>query len=61
MHVCRAHHHLETEVGRIVHDNFGLSEVEVTDEVSDSEASIVFAQAENRLHAIKAFLVATLG
>ena len=61
MHCLPAYHNLETEVGRMVHENFGLSELEVTDEVFESEASIVFPQAENRMHTIKAVLVATLG
>ncbi len=60
MHCLPAMHNLETELGRQVHDKFGLSEVEVTDEVFESEASVVFTQAENRLHTIKAVLVATL-
>jgi ornithine carbamoyltransferase len=60
MHCLPAFHNLETEVGREVHQKYGLSEIEVTDEVFESEASIVFTQAENRLHTIKAVLVATL-
>jgi ornithine carbamoyltransferase len=60
MHCLPAMHNLDTEVGRAVHQKFGLSEVEVTDEVFESEASVVFTQAENRLHTIKAVLVATL-
>lgn len=60
MHCLPALHNLETEVGRQLHEKFGLSELEVTDEVFKSEASIVFTQAENRLHTIKAVLVATL-
>jgi len=44
---------LETETARQVHTKFGLSELEVIDEVFESEASIVFSQAENRMHAIK--------
>lgn len=61
MHCLPAFHNLETEMGRTVHAQFGLSELEVTDEVFESEASIVFSQAENRMHTIKAVLVATLG
>ena len=53
-------HNTETELGRQIHEQFGLSELEVTDEVFESEASIVFTQAENRMHTIKAVLVATL-
>lgn len=61
MHCLPAFHNLETEVGREVHEKFGLQELEVTEEVFESPASIVFNQAENRLHTIKAVLVATLG
>jgi len=43
-----------------VHAQFGLNEIEVTDEVFESDASVVFTQAENRMHTIKAVLVATL-
>ena len=60
MHCLPAFHNLETEVGREVHEQYGLKEIEVTDEVFESEASIVFSRAENRLHTIKAVLVATL-
>lgn len=61
MHCLPAFHNLETEVGREIHEKFGLQELEVTEEVFESAASIVFDQAENRLHTIKAVLVATLG
>jgi len=61
MHCLPAFHNLDTEVGREVHAQFGLNEIEVTDEVFESDASIVFTQAENRMHTIKAVLVATLG
>jgi ornithine carbamoyltransferase len=61
MHCLPAFHDLHTEVGRQVHERFGLDAMEVTDEVFESEASIVFTQAENRMHTIKAVLVATLG
>ena len=60
MHCLPAFHNLETEVGRQVHERYGLKEIEVTDEVFESDASIVFTQAENRMHTIKAVLVATL-
>ncbi len=60
MHCLPAFHNLDTEVGRLVHQKYGLTEIEVTDEVFESDASIVFTQAENRLHTIKAVLVATL-
>ena len=61
MHCLPAMHNLETAIGREVHDKFGLTALEVTDEVFESDASIVFTQAENRMHTIKAVLVATLG
>lgn len=60
MHCLPAFHNLETEVGRDIHNRFGVDHMEVSDEVFESEASIVFSQAENRLHTIKAVLVATL-
>jgi ornithine carbamoyltransferase len=60
MHCLPSFHNLDTEVGRQIHERYGLAEVEVTDEVFESEASIVFTQAENRMHTIKAVLVATL-
>ncbi|MDQ2823101.1 MAG: ornithine carbamoyltransferase [Pseudomonadota bacterium] len=60
MHCLPAYHNLETEIGRQIHERFGLTEVEVTDAVFESDASIVFSQAENRMHTIKAVLVATL-
>ena len=60
MHCLPAFHDLETSVGRDLHDAFGLEGVEVTHDVFESEASIVFDQAENRMHTIKAILVATL-
>ena len=60
MHCLPAFHNLDTEVARQVHERYGLSELEVTDAVFESDASIVFTQAENRMHTIKAVLVATL-
>ena len=60
MHCLPAFHDLETEVGRKMFDRHGLTSMEVTDEVFESPASIVFDQAENRMHTIKAVLVATL-
>ncbi len=59
MHCLPAFHDLETSTARLVHDITGMRELEVSDEVFESEASIVFEQAENRLHTIKAVLVAT--
>jgi ornithine carbamoyltransferase len=61
MHCLPALHNTETEVGRQLHDKWGLTALEVTDEVFESPASIVFDQAENRLHTIKAAMVATIG
>lgn len=61
MHCLPAYHNLETKVGRDVNAKFGLDAVEVTEEVFESESSIVFDEAENRMHTIKAVMVATLG
>lgn len=61
MHCLPAFHNTDTTVGRDIHDKFGLDALEVTEEVFESPASIVFDQAENRMHTIKAVLVATLG
>lgn len=61
MHCLPALHDRETGLGRQVYDRRGLSALEVTDEVFDSPASVVFDQAENRMHTIKALMIATLG
>jgi ornithine carbamoyltransferase len=61
MHCLPAVHDTTTDLGRRINDRFGLVGVEVTDEVFTSPASIVFAQAENRMHTIKALLVSALG
>ena len=61
MHCLPAFHNRDTKVGEQIYQQFGLDALEVTDEVFESEHSIVFDQAENRLHTIKAVLVATLG
>jgi ornithine carbamoyltransferase len=61
MHCLPAFHNTETEIGAHIRDAFGLDAMEVTEEVFESPASIVFDQAENRMHTIKAVLVATLG
>ncbi len=60
MHCLPSYHNLETEVGRQVYEKFGLDELEVTDDVFESERSIVFDEAENRMHSIKAIMYATL-
>jgi ornithine carbamoyltransferase len=61
MHCLPALHNRETDLGEQIFQRFGLDGLEVTDEVFESPRSIVFDQAENRLHTIKAVLVATLG
>jgi len=61
MHCLPAFHNLETGVAREIHARYGLDCMEVTDEVFESPAAIQFEQAENRVHSIKALLVATLG
>lgn len=60
MHCLPAFHDLNTEVGRAVYEKFGLAELEVTDEVFQSPQSVVFDEAENRMHTIKAIMAATL-
>ena len=61
MHCLPAFHNLETKTGRDINEQFGMSALEVTEEVFESELNIAFDQAENRMHTIKAILVATLG
>lgn len=61
MHCLPSFHDLKTTIGRDIYEKFGLESMEVTDEVFESEASIVFDEAENRMHTIKAVMVATLG
>ncbi len=60
MHCLPAFHDLNTEVGREVYEKFGLAELEVTDEVFNGPQSVVFDEAENRMHTIKAVMAATL-
>jgi ornithine carbamoyltransferase len=61
MHCLPAFHNTDTQVGKELYDKYGLSALEVTEEVFESPASLVFDEAENRLHTIKAVMVATLG
>jgi ornithine carbamoyltransferase len=61
MHCLPAFHNTDTEVGKDIKKRFGVDAMEVTEEVFESPASIVFDEAENRLHTIKAVMVATLG
>ena len=60
-HCLPAFHDLKTGIGREVYEKFGMKELEVTDEVFESSQSVVFDEAENRMHTIKAVMVATLG
>ncbi|MDE6903790.1 MAG: ornithine carbamoyltransferase [Lachnospiraceae bacterium] len=61
MHCLPAFHDLGTVIGREVHEKFGLGEIEVTNEVFEGSQSVVFDEAENRMHTIKAVMFATLG
>ena len=61
MHCLPAFHDLNTKIGKQIHEKFGLTEMEVTDEVFESKNSVVFDEAENRMHTIKAVMAATLG
>ncbi len=61
LHCLPAFHNRETGIGEDIFQKFGLNSMEVTDDVFESEASLVFVEAENRLHTIKAVMVATLG
>ena len=61
MHCLPAFHDLKTTIGKQVFEKYGLTELEVTDEVFESPRSVVFDEAENRMHTIKAVIVATLG
>jgi ornithine carbamoyltransferase len=60
MHCLPAFHNTETQVGKEIFEKFGMDALEVTEEVFESPASLVFDEAENRLHTIKAVMVATL-
>ncbi len=61
MHCLPAFHDIDTTIGKKVFEKYGLDAMEVTDEVFESEYSVVFDEAENRMHTIKAIMVATLG
>ena len=61
MHCLPSFHDLNTGIGRQIHEKYGLTAMEVTDEVFESPQSIVFDEAENRMHTIKAVMAATLG
>jgi ornithine carbamoyltransferase len=61
MHCLPAFHNTDTKVGREIYEKFGMESLEVTEEVFESPASLVWDEAENRMHTIKAVLVATLG
>ncbi|MBQ1618504.1 MAG: ornithine carbamoyltransferase [Bacteroidales bacterium] len=61
MHCLPSYHNLDTKAGNDVYDKFGLNGIEVTEDVFEGKNSIVFDEAENRMHTIKAVMVATLG
>jgi len=61
MHCLPAFHNTETQVGREIHETYGLESLEVTEDVFESAASLVWDEAENRMHTIKAVMVATAG
>jgi ornithine carbamoyltransferase len=61
MHCLPSFHNTDTTLGKQIYDEYGLEALEVTDDVFESPASLVFDEAENRLHTIKAVMVATLG
>ncbi len=61
MHCLHAFHDLKTGISMEISKKYGISELEVTDEVFESAQSIVFDEAENRMHTIKAVMAATLG
>ena len=61
LHCLPAFHDLKTKIGAAMYEKFGVKDMEVTDEVFESAQSKVFDEAENRMHTIKAVMVATLG
>ena len=61
MHCLPSFHNLETQIGKQIGEKFNLSAMEVTDEVFEKYSQVVFDEAENRMHTIKAVMAATLG
>jgi ornithine carbamoyltransferase len=61
LHCLPAFHNRETKVGEEIYQKYGLDGIEVTEDVFESKHSIVFDQSENRVHTIKAIMVATIG
>ncbi|MFQ3872385.1 hypothetical protein ABLV95_11045 [Staphylococcus sp. Mo2-1] len=61
LHCLPTFHDLNTEVGQQIYEKYGLSEMEITDDVFQGEHAVIFDQAENRLHSIKAIMSVTLG
>ena len=61
MHCLPSYHDLNTEVAQKIYQKFGVQEMEVTNEVFESKQSVVFDEAENRMHTIKAVILATIG
>ena len=61
LHCLPSFHNAETTIGKEIKETFGLDAMEVTDDVFESDASVVWDEAENRVHTIKAVMVATLG
>ena len=60
-HCLPSFHNADTKIGQQIFEKYGIREMEVTDEVFESKASVVFQEAENRMHTIKAVMIATLG
>ena len=60
LHCLPSFHDINTKIGKEIHEKFGITEMEVTDEVFESDQSKVFDEAENRLHTIKAVMYATM-
>ena len=61
LHCLPAFHDLHTRIGKEIGEKFGINEMEVSNEVFESPASVVFDEAENRMHTIKAVMAASLG